>query len=86
VHRAFYTLADETRETILVACRKCEWRAAFLRKDLIAEHGTNYAMPNLLDRSAAPNRDNVCRPAFDLAVPSGPDDDCYIGGCCLVWG
>jgi len=32
VKRAFYRLADETRETILVACSKCDWRAAFLRR------------------------------------------------------
>jgi hypothetical protein len=36
--RAFYRLAD--RETILVACSKCEWRAAFRRDQLIASHGT----------------------------------------------
>jgi hypothetical protein len=29
VRRAFYTLADEPRETILVACSKCDWRNAF---------------------------------------------------------
>jgi hypothetical protein len=27
VKQAFYRLADETRETILVACSKCDWRA-----------------------------------------------------------
>jgi hypothetical protein len=55
VKQAFYRLADERREIILVACSKCEWRAAFLRDDLIASHGANYAMPNLLDHLAAPN-------------------------------
>ena len=55
VQRAFYTLADEPRETILVACSKCEWRAAFLRDDLIALHGADYPMPNLLNHLAAPN-------------------------------
>ena len=55
VRRAFYTLADEPRETILVACSKCEWRAAFSRDDLIASHGAEYPMPNLLDRLAAPD-------------------------------
>src|SRR5262249_3492939 len=30
---------------------KCDWRAAFLRDDLIASHGADYAMPNLLDIS-----------------------------------
>jgi hypothetical protein len=37
--QAFYRLADEKRETILVACSKCDWRAAFSRDDLIASHG-----------------------------------------------
>src|SRR5262245_10708142 len=31
VKRAFYLLADEKRKTILVACSKCDWRAAFSR-------------------------------------------------------
>jgi hypothetical protein len=31
VKQAFYRLADEKRETILVACSKCDWRAAFSR-------------------------------------------------------
>ena len=52
--QAFYRLADEPRETILVACSKCEWRAAFSRNDLIAEHGADYPMPNLLNHLAAP--------------------------------
>src|SRR5262249_9526813 len=34
---------------------KCDWRAAFSRDDLIASHGANYAMPNLLDHLAAPS-------------------------------
>jgi hypothetical protein len=49
VKQAFYRLADEKRETILVACGKCDWRTAFLRDDLIATHGADYPMPNLLD-------------------------------------
>ena len=53
--QAFYRLSDELRDTILVVCSKCDWRAAFSRKDLIVEHGANYAMLNLLDRLAAPN-------------------------------
>ena len=51
VKAAFYRLADEKRETILVACSKCDWRAAFSRDDLIA---VDHPMPNLLDRLAAP--------------------------------
>src|SRR6516165_7140885 len=55
VKQAFYRLADEQRETILVACSKCEWKAAFPRDELIASHGADYAMPNLLDHLAAPS-------------------------------
>src|SRR6266436_5949923 len=55
VKQAFYRLADEKRETILVACSKCDWRAAFSRDDLIASHGADYAMPNLLNHLAAPS-------------------------------
>jgi hypothetical protein len=52
--QAFYRLADERREIILVACSKCDWRAAFARNELIAAHGADYAMPNLLKHLAAP--------------------------------
>jgi hypothetical protein len=55
VKQAFYRLADEKRETILVACSKCDWRAAFLRDELIASHGADYPMPNLLSHLAAPS-------------------------------
>jgi hypothetical protein len=55
VKQAFYRLADEPRETILVACSKCGWRAAFSRDELIASHGADYAMPNLLNHLAAPS-------------------------------
>ena len=55
VKQTFYRLADEKREIILVACSKCEWRAAFSRDDLIATHGADHPMPNLLDRLAAPD-------------------------------
>ena len=55
VKQAFYRLADEKRETILVACSKCDWRAAFSRDDLIASYGADYPMPNLLDQLAAPS-------------------------------
>ena len=55
VKQAFYRLADEGREIILVACSKCDWRAAFARDELIAAHGADYAMPNLLNHLAAPN-------------------------------
>jgi hypothetical protein len=39
VKQAFYRLADEKRDTILVACSKCDWRAALSREELIASHG-----------------------------------------------
>jgi hypothetical protein len=55
VKQAYYRLADEKREIILVACSKCDWRAAFSRDDLIASHGADYAMPNLLNHLAAPS-------------------------------
>src|SRR5262249_50061094 len=54
VKQAFYRLAGEKREIILVACSKCDWRAAFSRDDLIASHGADYPMPNLLNHLAAP--------------------------------
>jgi hypothetical protein len=54
VKQAFYRLADEKREIILVACSKCDWRAAFARDELIAAHGVDYPMPNLLNHLAAP--------------------------------
>jgi hypothetical protein len=55
VKRAFYRLADEKREIILVACSKCDWRAAFACDELVAAHGADYAMPNLLNHLAAPD-------------------------------
>src|SRR6476619_2211355 len=54
VKQAYYRLADEKREIILVACSKCDWRAAFARDELIAAYGADYAMPNLLNHLAAP--------------------------------
>jgi hypothetical protein len=53
--QAFYRLADEKREIILVACSKCDWRAVFSRDELIVSHGADYPMPNLLDHLAAPS-------------------------------
>jgi hypothetical protein len=52
--QAFYRLADEPQNTILVACSKCDWKAAFPRDELIAAHGAACPMPNLLERLAAP--------------------------------
>jgi hypothetical protein len=59
VKRAFYRLSDEKREIILVACSKCDWRAAFERDELVAAHGADYAMPKLLNHLAAPDCSRV---------------------------
>ena len=53
--RPFYRLSDEARATILVACSKCEWPGAFQRDELIAAHGADYLLPDLLDQVAAPD-------------------------------
>ena len=50
----FYRLADEPRATILIACSKCEWKAAYQRAELLATHGPAYPMPSLLEHLAAP--------------------------------
>jgi hypothetical protein len=55
VKQTYYRLADEKRETILVACSRCDWRATFARDELIAAYGADCAMPNLLNHLAAPN-------------------------------
>jgi hypothetical protein len=54
VERTFYRLSDEPRATILVACSKCEWKAAFRRDELLATHGPGCPMPSLLNHLAAP--------------------------------
>jgi hypothetical protein len=54
VERTFYRLADEPRATILVACSKCEWKAAYQRAELLAAHGPACPMPSLLNHLAAP--------------------------------
>ena len=40
-----YRLRDEPRATVLVACTKCDWKAAYSRDELIALHGADRAMP-----------------------------------------
>jgi hypothetical protein len=52
--QAFYRLADEPREVILIACSKCDWKAAFRRDELITAHGAACPMPSLLEHLAAP--------------------------------
>jgi hypothetical protein len=54
-----YRLSDEPRASILVACSKCEWRAAFSRDQLIAEHGADYPMPDLIRLVTAPDCSKV---------------------------
>jgi hypothetical protein len=44
-----YRLGDEPSAIILVACTKCDWKAAYSRDELIALHGADRAMPDLLD-------------------------------------
>jgi hypothetical protein len=36
-----YRLRDEPRAIILVACTKCDWKAAYSRDELIALHGAD---------------------------------------------
>jgi hypothetical protein len=50
---AFYRLRDELCSTILVARSKCDWKAAFDRDELIAAHGSNIGMVELLRILAA---------------------------------
>ena len=50
-----YRLRDEPSAIILVACSKCDWKAAFRRADLVARHGADCAMPTLLKDLAAPD-------------------------------
>ena len=54
VKHAAYRLSDEPRTTILVACSKCDWRAAYERMELMASYGADYPLPSLLNRLAKP--------------------------------
>ena len=49
-----YRLSDEPRANILVACSKCDWKAAYSRDELIASNGATCAMPSLLNKLAKP--------------------------------
>ena len=51
---AAYRLSDEPHAVILIACSKCDWKAAFERTELIATYGAAYPLPSLLDRLAKP--------------------------------
>jgi hypothetical protein len=63
--RTHYTLSDESCEVVLVACDKCEWRAAFSRRELIARHGAEHPMPDLLVQLARPNCPRLGSPHWD---------------------
>ncbi len=54
IKQSLYRLADEPRTTILVACSKCDWKAAYHRNELIASRGAAYPMPSLLNELAKP--------------------------------
>ena len=49
--RAFYILADEPRAIILVACHKCDWKAAFRRDELISSHGLDFCDADIAQRA-----------------------------------
>jgi hypothetical protein len=51
----FYTLADEIRPRILIACTKCPWMADFNRTELVTTYGLDFPLPNLLEQLAAPD-------------------------------
>jgi hypothetical protein len=50
-----YRLRDEPSAIVLVACTKCDWKAAYSRDELIALYGADRAMPDVLDHLAAPD-------------------------------
>jgi hypothetical protein len=50
IKQSVYRLADEPRATILVACSKCDWKAAYHRDELIASHGTYASFGGALRR------------------------------------
>ena len=52
---AFYRLRDEPHATVLVACSKCDWKAAFDRAALIVSHGPAHLLADLLERTRVTN-------------------------------
>src|SRR5262249_60518416 len=56
VKRAFYRLADEKRDTILVACSKCNWRGPLSPGHPLPPHRGDHPPPHLLQYPAAPQR------------------------------
>ena len=57
-----YRLRDEPHASILIACTKCDWKAAFSRDELIAQHGADRPLPDLLSLVAAPGCSRVGSP------------------------
>ena len=55
----FYRLRNEPHATILVACSKCDWKAAFDRAVLIASHGPDHLLTDLLGELASPTCSKV---------------------------
>ena len=55
----FYRLRDEPHATILLACNKCDWKAAFDRDALIASHGPDHLLTDLLGELASPTCSKV---------------------------
>ena len=68
VRQDSYRLSDELRPVILVACSKCDWRAAFSRDELIASHGATCAMPSLLNKLAKPGCIRIGNPSDHCRV------------------
>jgi len=44
-----YRLRDGSHASILIACTKRDWKAAFDRDELIAQHGADCPLPELLN-------------------------------------
>ena len=54
IKQSAYRLADEPSAILLVACSKCDWKAAYGRDELIASHGAEFPLPSLLNELAKP--------------------------------
>jgi hypothetical protein len=52
--KTLYRLIDEPWPVIEVACSKCDWKAAFNRKEVMALYGPEYPLPDLLNHLAKP--------------------------------
>ena len=48
-----YRLRDKRSAIILIACTRCDWKAAYSRDELTALHDADRAMPNLRDARAS---------------------------------